>query len=115
MGGVVRNLKLTLMAAIAILSCTAAVAGPFCVVISGLGRQCHYFDEASCARAATAAHGSCVVNTAEVTAPSDTPRQARFCLVSAGGWGAGGYYHLLPSAPPTPRARRRYVARSPLC
>src|SRR2546421_7629239 len=104
MGGVVRNLKLTLMAAIAILSCTAAVAGPFCVVISGLGRQCHYFDEASCARAATAAHGSCVVNTAEVTAPSDTPRQARFCLVSAGARGECNDYHFSPLPPAGPEA-----------
>ena len=111
MGGVVRNLKLTLVAAIAILSCTTAVAGPFCVVISGLGRQCHYFDEASCARAATAAHGSCVVNTAEVTAPSDTPRQARFCLVSAGTGAKCNYYDLSSCARAAQDAGGSCVAR----
>ena len=96
MGGVVQNLKLTLMAAIGILNSAATVAGPFCVVVPGLGPpQCRYFDEASCARAATVAHGGCIGNPKQGIAPSMAPEHARFCLVT--GTGTMCSYYDAPS------------------
>jgi hypothetical protein len=90
----VQRLKKLSFAAVGILGSSASFAGPFCVLVSGLGAECHYFDEASCASAASAAHGACVVNTREVTASSWTPRNAHFCLVSPRAGAQCLYYDL---------------------
>jgi len=42
----VRKLK-KLIIAIAMAGPAACLAGPFCVVVSGMGQDCHYYDEAS--------------------------------------------------------------------
>ena len=79
-----RTLK-RMMPAIALLGSGAAVAAPpFCVVVSGMAPNCHYFDEASCARAAVAAGGGCVSNARNGTLVSVAPRDAHYCLVSGG-------------------------------
>ncbi len=93
-GGVVRRLQRLSFTAVGILASSASLAGPFCVVVSGLGAECRYFDEASCASAATAQHGACIVNRREVTTASSMPRNAHFCLVSAGAGAQCLYYDL---------------------
>ncbi len=80
MGGVVRKLK-TLMAAIGMAGSAACLAGPFCVV-SGLGQNCRYFDEESCARAAVAQRGACIDKSTPV-APGIN-QHSRYCLVGVG-------------------------------
>jgi len=90
----VQRLKELSLAAVAVIGSSACLAGPFCVVVSGMGAECRYFDEASCASAANAQHGACVVNRREVTASSWTPRSAHFCLVSAGAGAQCLYYDL---------------------
>src|SRR5256886_13429222 len=54
-----RSLK-TLMTAVGLTASAACVAGPFCVVVTGLGQDCKYYDEGSCAQAAMERHGACV-------------------------------------------------------
>jgi hypothetical protein len=77
----VRKLK-TLMTAIGMAGPAAALAGPFCVVGSGLGQDCRYFDEASCARAAVAQHGACIDKSSGVATGFN--KDSRYCLVGAG-------------------------------
>jgi hypothetical protein len=61
------------------LTATLANAGPFCVV-TGAGKQCFYYDEPACERAAASLRGACVVNSDEA------PRgNAPFCVVSGAG------------------------------
>jgi hypothetical protein len=90
----VRRLKKLSLAAVGIIGSSACLAGPFCVIVSGMGAECRYFDEASCATAASAAHGACIVNRREVTATSSMPRNAHFCLVSAGAGPQCLYYDV---------------------
>ena len=76
-----RKLK-TLMTAIGLAASAACVAGPFCVVATGLGQDCKYYDEASCARVAVERGGACVDKSTGVA--TGVNRDARYCLVGAG-------------------------------
>jgi hypothetical protein len=84
-GGVVRILK-TLVTGVGLAASIAAVAGPlqgpFCVVVTGVGRDCKYYDEASCARAAIERQGACIDrSTGFGIGPN---KGARYCLIGAG-------------------------------
>ena len=76
-----RKLK-TLITAIAMAGPAACLAGPFCVVGTGLGQDCRYFDEASCAQAAVARHGGCIDKSTGVATGFN--RNSRYCLVGGG-------------------------------
>ena len=80
-GGIVRTLK-TLMTAVGLAASAACVAGPFCVVVTGLGQDCKYYDEGSCAQAAMERHGACVDRSTGLATGFN--RGARYCLVGAG-------------------------------
>ena len=70
---------------IALLGSTAAVAGPFCVVIDGMAPNCRYFDETSCAQAAVSANGGCIAKHALGTPLAVAPRNmAGYCLMGHG-------------------------------
>lgn len=80
-----RTLK-TLMTAVGLAASMACFAGPlsgpYCVTGTGLGPDCKYFDEASCARAAVERHGACIDrHTGMATGASP---KARYCLVGSG-------------------------------
>jgi hypothetical protein len=77
----VRKLK-TLMTAIGMAGSAACLAGPFCVVGTGLGQNCRYYDEESCARAAVEQHGACVDRSTGLAAGFN--QHSRYCLVGAG-------------------------------
>jgi len=77
----VRKLK-TLMSAIGLAGSAACVAGPFCVVGSGLGADCKYYDEASCARVAVERHAACIDRHTGVATGFN--KDARYCLVGGG-------------------------------
>jgi len=77
----VRKLK-TLMTAIGMTGSAACLAGPFCLVGTGLGQDCRYFDEATCARAAVQRHGGCI-DKSSVVAP-EFNKHSHYCLVGAG-------------------------------
>src|SRR2546430_17682530 len=76
-----RSLK-TLMTAVGLTASAACVAGPFCVVVTGLGQDCKYYDEGSCAQAAMERHGACVDRSTGLATGFN--RGARYCLVRAG-------------------------------
>ncbi len=76
-----RTLK-TLMTTVGLAASTACLAGPFCVVATGLGADCKYYDEASCARAAVERHGACVDKSTGMA--TGLSRNARYCLVGGG-------------------------------
>jgi hypothetical protein len=80
-GGVVRKLK-KLIIAIAMAGPAACLAGPYCVVVPGMGKDCHYYDEASCARAAVERHGGCVDKHTGIA--TGLSKDSRYCLVGAG-------------------------------
>jgi hypothetical protein len=71
---------------------SACVAAPFCVVTS-FGKQCYYYDEPSCERAAAVARGGCIVNQEEVRPPSGAG--APFCVVAS--YGTQCFYYDVPS------------------
>ena len=76
-----RTLK-TLMTAVGMAASTACLAGPFCVIGSGLGTDCKYYDEAICARAAVEQHGGCVDRSSGRAI--GLSHNARYCLVGGG-------------------------------
>lgn len=76
-----RKLK-TLISAIAMTAPATCLAGPFCVVVSGLGADCKYYDQENCARAAVAHQGACVDRTTGVSPGFN--QGSRYCLVRAG-------------------------------
>jgi hypothetical protein len=81
----VRTLRV-LVTGIALFCSAAAVAGPFCVVVTGLPPNCRFYDEDSCARAAVASNGGCVTHKfgrLEAAQPVE-PRNASYCLVRSG-------------------------------
>jgi hypothetical protein len=77
----VRKLK-KLIIAIAMAGPAACLAGPYCVVVPGMGKDCHYYDEASCARAAVERHGGCVDKHTGIA--TGLSKDSRYCLVGAG-------------------------------
>ena len=76
-----RKLK-TLMTAIGMAGSAACVAGPFCVVGTGLGPDCRYFDETSCARVAVERHGGCIDKSTGVA--TGLSKESRYCLLGGG-------------------------------
>src|SRR2546430_8109257 len=70
------------MTAVGLAASAACVAGPFCVVVTGLGQDCKYYDEGSCAQAAMERHGACVDRSTGLATGFN--RGARYCLVGAG-------------------------------
>lgn len=66
---------------VGVLGSAAALAGQYCLVVDGMGANCRFFDEASCARAAVESHGGCFEKGRAV---SVTPKGARYCLVAGG-------------------------------
>ncbi len=86
-----RTAKL-LLSAIWIVGSAAAVAGPYCMVVSGMAPNCRFYDEASCAQAAVAAGGGCVAKKEGFGLDMSTaPREAKFCLVNGGDSKCGFY------------------------
>jgi len=85
----------------------AAGAAPFCVVTS-FGKQCNYYDEPSCERAAASMRGGCVLNENEVRAPA--PTGAPFCVVTS--FATQCFYYDVPSCQRAAETSRgRCVAR----
>src|SRR5947208_7699705 len=82
------------MTAVGLAASAACVAGPFCVVVTGLGQDCKYYDEGSCAQAAMERHGACVDRSTGLATGFN--RGARYCLVAAGVTPCE-YYHAAPS------------------
>lgn len=80
--------RLSIAAALT-LCAAAASAAPFCVV-TGMGKQCYFFDEPSCQRVAASQNGACVINSEEARAPAFG---APFCVVSSFGTQCT-YYNL---------------------
>jgi len=92
--------------ALGLLTSGACFGAPFCVVTSS-GKQCWYYDEPSCERAAAAGRGGCIVNPDEVRAPSSG---APFCVVTS--YGTNCWYYDAPSCQQAAAsARGRCVAR----
>jgi hypothetical protein len=63
-----------------------AVAGPFCLMVTGMPANCRFYDESTCAAAAASQNGGCVPNNpisraAPVSIGTD---HARYCLVNSG-------------------------------
>jgi hypothetical protein len=83
----------TAYGAVAVLSSFSAVAAPFCVVAS-YGKQCWYYDEPSCQRAAAIARGGCIVNQDEFAARPPA-FGAPFCVVAS--YGTQCFYYDVPS------------------
>jgi hypothetical protein len=99
----------TTLAAIASLTSLPAMAAPFCVVAS-FGKQCWYYDEPSCQRAAAAIRGGCIINQEEVAAPP-AASGAPFCVVSM--TGTQCWYYDVPSCQQAAQiARGTCVARN---
>lgn len=71
-----------LIIAIAMAGPAACLAGPYCVVVSGMGSDCRYYDEASCARAAVERQGGCIDKHTGI--PKQVSKESRYCLVGAG-------------------------------
>ncbi len=100
------TLTRTILAWIAVLTAGVATAAPFCVV-TGAGKQCFYYDEPSCERAATSLRGACVVNNEEVKAPATG---APFCVVTSAG-AQCSYYNFQACENAAKSLRGRCVAR----
>jgi hypothetical protein len=77
----VRTLR-TLISAVGLVGSAACLAGPYCVVGTGLGADCKYYDEASCAQAAVERHGACIDRSTGFA--TGFSRNSRYCLVGGG-------------------------------
>lgn len=74
------NLKKVAIGLSIVVMAQGAFAAPFCVVTS-YGRQCYYYDNPSCQRAAASSNGACVINQEEAKpAPASG---APFCVVTS--------------------------------
>jgi hypothetical protein len=80
---IVRKTNLIVATVVGVLGSAAAVAGQYCLVLSGMPNNCRFVDEESCAQAAMNAGGGCIDKNGQAIR-SLGPRDAGYCLVNHG-------------------------------
>ena len=78
-----RKTNLIVASVVGVLGSAVAVAGQYCLVISGMPNNCRFVDQESCARAAVDAGGGCVDKNGRAL-QSIAPRDAGYCLLNHG-------------------------------
>jgi hypothetical protein len=82
-------IKIVAAAAMVLASPIAAIAAPYCLLISNAAPQCMYYDGRDCARDAGRQNGSCIANPNEVHVAASQIGQ--YCVIVAGGYSTCGY------------------------
>jgi hypothetical protein len=79
----VRKTNLIVATVVGVLGSAVAVAGEYCLVVTGMPNNCRFIDQESCARAAINSGGGCVDRHGQ-SVMAAAPRDAGYCLVNRG-------------------------------